>query len=143
MGGADIYRMKGVLNIAEYDKKFVCQAVHMIFNGNFDEEWAPDEVRQSKLVFIGKNLDHEELKKAFAACVFDESSRNKMMAALRFAVGTKVECRTGNGWQKGVVVKLLYREAGMASVAPYQVKLDSGPLIYVPQDVEQLCRKVE
>merc|ERR1712224_159508 len=33
----DIYRMKGVLAIAHARQKFVYQAVHMIFNGNFEE----------------------------------------------------------------------------------------------------------
>ena len=36
--GADIYRMKGILSIAFSDMKFVYQAVHMIFNGDFDDE---------------------------------------------------------------------------------------------------------
>ena len=54
--------MKGVLAIADTEQKFVYQAVHMIFNGDFDECWAEGEQRQSKLVFIGKNLDHDELK---------------------------------------------------------------------------------
>ena len=40
----------------------------MIFNGNFMEEWEADEPRESKLVFIGKNLNREELRKAFEAC---------------------------------------------------------------------------
>ena len=67
----DIYRMKGVLAIAHARQKFVYQAVHMIFNGNFEdsEVWGPDEERESKLVFIGKNLDKEALKVGFAACV--------------------------------------------------------------------------
>merc|ERR1711937_782224 len=41
--GGDIYRMKGVLNIANAKKKFVYQGVHMIFNGDFEEPWGPDE----------------------------------------------------------------------------------------------------
>ena len=51
--GKDLYRMKGVLAIKFAEEKFVYQAVHMIFNGNFDEEkWQSDEKRCSKLVFI-------------------------------------------------------------------------------------------
>merc|ERR1712146_839699 len=37
--GADIFRMKGVLAIKYADEKFVYQAVHMIFNGNFMDKW--------------------------------------------------------------------------------------------------------
>merc|ERR1712146_85669 len=79
--GADIFRMKGVLAIADAEKKFVYQAVHMIFNGDFDEEWAADEVRESKLVFIGKNLDHEKLKADFAACAATPELKEKKAKA--------------------------------------------------------------
>ena len=48
--------MKGVLAVAGSPKKFVYQAVHMIFDGVFEGEWAPSEERGNKLVFIGKNL---------------------------------------------------------------------------------------
>ena len=43
--GADLYRMKGVLNIKHADERFVYHAVHMIFNGDFDEDWGEDEER--------------------------------------------------------------------------------------------------
>jgi len=141
--GADIYRMKGVLSIANAEQKFVYQAVHMIFNGNFDEEWAPDEVRESKLVFIGKNIDHEALKAAFTACAVTEESKEKKLKALRFGIGSKVECNTGSGWKKGEVVKLMYREDGMppGMVAPYQVQLENGGCIYAPADQDEVIRK--
>eukprot|EP00310_Coccolithus_braarudii_P023490 CAMPEP_0183338848 /NCGR_PEP_ID=MMETSP0164_2-20130417/5993_1 /TAXON_ID=221442 /ORGANISM="Coccolithus pelagicus ssp braarudi, Strain PLY182g" /LENGTH=412 /DNA_ID=CAMNT_0025508761 /DNA_START=37 /DNA_END=1275 /DNA_ORIENTATION=- len=141
--GADIYRMKGVLAIAESDKKFVYQAVHMIFDGNFDEEWAPDEERNSKLVFIGKNLDKDELKAKFESCRFEKDTREKKIKNLRFGVGQVVECRTGDGWQKGKVIKLLYRDQGMppGMVAPYQVLLDDGKLIFAPEDRDELVRQ--
>ena len=31
--------------------------------------WGPDEKRVNKLVFIGKNLDHEELTSSFKDCI--------------------------------------------------------------------------
>ena len=62
--GNDIYRMKGVLAVAGSPKKFVYQAVHMIFDGVFEGEWGPDEPRGNKLVFIGKNLDKASLQEA-------------------------------------------------------------------------------
>ena len=66
--GADIYRMKGVLAIAGHDQRFVYQAVHMIFNGDFTDPWG-EEPRGNKLTFIGKNLDAEELQASFDACM--------------------------------------------------------------------------
>ena len=119
------------------------QAVHMIFNGDFDEAWTSGETRQSKLVFIGKNLDHAELKAAFAACAVTDDSRQKKLKSLRFGVGDKVECNTGGSFQKGEVKSLMYREEGMppGMVAPYQVKLQSGSMIYVPEDTDGFVRK--
>jgi len=78
--GADIYRMKGVLAISKSPLKFVYQAVHMIFDGRFDEPWGPGEPRENKLVFIGKNLDHEELKREFAACLDCPENMEKINA---------------------------------------------------------------
>jgi G3E family GTPase len=31
--------------------------------------WAPDEERKNKLIFIGRNLDRDQLKKDFEACI--------------------------------------------------------------------------
>jgi G3E family GTPase len=141
--GTDIFRMKGVLAIANAEQKFVYQAVHMIFNGNFEEVWAPDEKRESKLVFIGKNLDHAALKAAFAACAFSDDMKMKKIKSLRFTMGQQVECNTGQGWQKGEIVQMMYRDDGMppGMVAPYQVKLADGGLIYAPHDTDELIRK--
>jgi len=143
----DIYRMKGVLAIAHARQKFVYQAVHMIFNGNFEEGevWGPDEERESKLVFIGKNLDKEALKSGFAKCATSPELEEEKKKKLRFAMGDAVECRTGSGWQKGKVVALMYRDEYMPEgvVAPYQVKLDKGDLIYAPADDNQLIRKAQ
>jgi G3E family GTPase len=144
--GADIYRMKGVLSIANAEEKFVYQAVHMIFNGNFDpsEKWEAGEPRMSKLVFIGKNIDKDELKAGFAACAITPELTSKKMKSLRFAVGDRVECNTDRGWSKGEVVALMYRDEGMppGMVAPYQVKLEgSNTNIYAPADEDSIIRK--
>ena len=142
--GADLYRMKGVLAIKHAEQKFVYQAVHMIFNGNFDDEkWQPDEKRCSKLVFIGKNLNHAELKAGFDACIATPEQQEKKKKAMRFAIGDRVSCNTGGGWQPGAVASLMYRDEYMppGMVAPYQVKLDNGGLIYAPQDTDELIRK--
>jgi len=142
----DIYRMKGVLAIAHAKQKFVYQAVHMIFNGTFqdDEVWGPDEERESKLVFIGKNLDKEALKVGFAACVATPYQQEKKRKLLRFSVGDKVECKMGSGWKKGEVLELMYRDDSMPPgvVAPYYVKLDEGGRTYAPHDENDLIRRV-
>ena len=51
--GDNIYRMKGLLAVANEAQKFVYQGVHMALNAEFiDEVWGPGEARESKLVFI-------------------------------------------------------------------------------------------
>merc|ERR1740123_2323289 len=65
---------------------------------------------------------------------------------LRFAVGTRVQCRTGqgeDGWSNGSVAKLWYREDRWHKdrVAPYQIKLDDGRLIFAPLDDDRVVRE--
>ncbi|MBD2202239.1 GTP-binding protein [Calothrix sp. FACHB-1219] len=67
--GTDIFRMKGILNIAGEDHRFVFQGVHMIFDGKPDRPWKPTETRKNELVFIGRNLDEAKLKQDFQACL--------------------------------------------------------------------------
>lgn len=48
---------------------FNIQGVHDIFQGSPDRMWGPDEPRTNKIVFIGKNLDAQELEKGFRSCL--------------------------------------------------------------------------
>ena len=80
--GADIYRMKGVLAISGNPKKFVYQAVHMIFNGEFDEEWEEGEPRESKvLLTIGCGISCSPF---LSLATFAENARSP--GKLRFIV---------------------------------------------------------
>jgi G3E family GTPase len=67
--GTDIFRMKGILNIAGEDSRFVFQGVHMLFDGKADRKWKATETRKNELVFIGRNLDEAKLKEDFRACL--------------------------------------------------------------------------
>jgi G3E family GTPase len=66
--GPDIFRMKGILNIAGESDRFVFQGVHMLFEGKPDRPWKVGETPKNELVFIGRNLDAAELKASFLAC---------------------------------------------------------------------------
>jgi len=63
---------------------------------------------------------------------------------LRFPVGTRVECNTGE-WMSGTIVDHWWRSphwpASKPSV-PYQIKLDHGPTIFAPKDRDECIRKV-
>jgi len=67
--GVDLFRSKGVLAVKGMKDKFVFQAIHMLFANSQEGKWQPDEERRCKMIFIGKNLDREELTKGFMACM--------------------------------------------------------------------------
>ena len=72
----DLFRMKGVLAIEGCDDRYVFQGVHALFEGMPDRPLEDGEPRNSKLVFIGKELDREELKAGFEACKVGVSAVN-------------------------------------------------------------------
>jgi G3E family GTPase len=66
--GPDILRAKGILSVAGEDRRLVFQAVHMILEGDFQGSWKDGETRESRLVFIGRNLDEAALRAGFEGC---------------------------------------------------------------------------
>eukprot|EP00913_Durusdinium_trenchii_P001026 g944.t1 len=93
----DFLRVKAVLNIAGSDRKFVLQCVHMLRNQGFTEPWGPQEKRENRIIFIGRGMQprRRELTEGFQSCL--------MTKPLRFAVGTKIKAKTGegpNGWER-------------------------------------------
>ena len=66
--GPDILRAKGILDVKGEDRRLVFQAVHMILEGDWQRDWKPGEARDSRMVFIGRNLDEGALRKGFEAC---------------------------------------------------------------------------
>jgi G3E family GTPase len=71
--GVDIFRSKGVLAVKGMKQKFVFQAIHMLFANSMEGSWAPDEEKRCKMIFIGKNLDREELTNGFMKCMAKET----------------------------------------------------------------------
>lgn len=67
--GTDIFRTKGILNIAGENKRFVFQGVHMLFDGRPDRAWKPTETPKNELVFIGRNLNAAQLIEDFRKCL--------------------------------------------------------------------------
>jgi len=149
--GDSLYRMKGVLAIAHSDQKYVYHAVHASFEGGFAEPWGAEEQRDSKLVFIGKDLEPEALDASFNACLATSKNLERKREVLRFGVGARVECRIGRPsdsdvWATGQVVQLLFRDDWMppGCVAPYQVELDGnwhGNRVHVQADKDTYIRK--
>jgi len=67
--GSNIYRSKGILYIYGQPKRVVFQGVQMMFDAAPDRFWEPNEKRLSQLVFIGKELDQEAIRRGFELCV--------------------------------------------------------------------------
>ena len=66
--GPSILRSKGILAFKNEPKRFVFQGVHMILDGDVQREWRADEKRISRIVFIGRHLKEDEIRKGFLAC---------------------------------------------------------------------------
>ena len=67
--GANIYRCKGILSIQGQPKRVVFQGVQMMFDATPERFWKPDEDRQSRMVFIGKELDESRIRAGFESCL--------------------------------------------------------------------------
>jgi G3E family GTPase len=66
--GQDLLRTKGILAYAGDDRRFAFQAVHMMADGDFIGLWRDGEPRNSRLVFIGRNLNRPQLRRGFEQC---------------------------------------------------------------------------
>ena len=67
--GPSILRSKGILSFKGDDERFVFQGVHMIIDGDHQRPWNKDEKRESRIVFIGRNLPREKIAEGFDGCV--------------------------------------------------------------------------
>ena len=67
--GTKLMRYKGVLNIKGIDKRVVFQGVHMLMGSDAGAPWKPGEKRDSKMVFIGRDMPKDVLLDGLAQCV--------------------------------------------------------------------------
>jgi len=67
--GPSILRCKGILSFKDDDQRFVFQGVHMILDGDHQRPWNKDEKRESRIVFIGRNLPSKKIAEGFEGCV--------------------------------------------------------------------------
>ena len=67
--GPDILRLKGIVAFQGDEDRYVVQGVHMIVEGDHQRPWKNDEKRETRMVFIGRNLDREKIERTFNACV--------------------------------------------------------------------------
>jgi G3E family GTPase len=67
--GPEILRLKGILSFKDDPERYVVQGVHMIIEGNHQRAWKDGEKRESRLVFIGRNLNEAMLRAGFEGCL--------------------------------------------------------------------------
>ncbi|NJN20485.1 MAG: cobalamin biosynthesis protein CobW [Leptolyngbya sp. RL_3_1] len=60
----EIYRVKGFVNVPQKPLRLVLQGVGHRFETFYDRPWQPTEIRQTRLVIIGKSLDESLLSAA-------------------------------------------------------------------------------
>ena len=67
--GPSILRCKGILAFKDDPERFVFQGVHMILDGEHQRPWNPGENRESRIIFIGRKLPEERIRKGFEGCL--------------------------------------------------------------------------
>lgn len=128
---AKLYRYKGIISVKGIPQKFIFQGVGMNFDGGFcDIDWKDDETRESRFVFIGKNLDPKLYRDGFIACKED--------APLRFEVDQIVECNIDGAYKVGKI--LMHWDEGNA----YRIEVQNVDKsnVWAPVDIDEYVRAV-
>lgn len=63
--GKNIFRIKGVFNIEGSSHKLIFQGVHNDVEWMPGSPWSDEEKKETRIVFIGKNLDSYDIAKSF------------------------------------------------------------------------------
>ncbi len=67
--GANLLRMKGILNLRGDPDQFLFQGVRMEFEGRPGRPWDTNENRLNRLVFIGRELKEGAITQGFKSCL--------------------------------------------------------------------------
>jgi G3E family GTPase len=67
--GQKILRSKGILAFSDDDERYVFQGVHMMLEGDHQRPWKDGEPRESRLVFIGRELPEQTIRDGFERCI--------------------------------------------------------------------------
>lgn len=63
----EIYRIKGFVAVANKPMRLVMQGVGTRFEKFYDRPWKPEEIKQTRLVFIGRDLQSSEIESQLVA----------------------------------------------------------------------------
>ncbi|WDF53959.1 CobW family GTP-binding protein [Mucilaginibacter sp. KACC 22063] len=69
---SDVYRVKGILWAEGYPRKIIVQSVNHDLAIGFGDSWAEDEIKDSRMVFIGRKLNPPGFEKMLRQCLFKQ-----------------------------------------------------------------------
>ena len=72
--GPQLMRYKGVVHIGGIPQRVIIQGVHMLMSNDYGKTWRKDEPRESRIVFIGKDLPRELLTGGLEDCLVSSRS---------------------------------------------------------------------
>ena len=78
--GRDLLRLKGILDIDGESRRYVIHGVHMTLDGRPGRPWDHSERRINEIVFIGRNLDLDQMTDGFVACFTDNLAKASLVA---------------------------------------------------------------
>ncbi|MGJ4941539.1 GTP-binding protein [Bradyrhizobium sp. STM 3843] len=67
--GPKILRSKGILAFQDDEDRYVFQGVHMMLEGDHQRKWKEGEPRESRVVFIGRELPEAAIREGFERCI--------------------------------------------------------------------------
>jgi len=71
-----IYRIKGIINVPDMDHKMILQSVFKTYRFTNGSDWSADEKRESKIVFIGNQVEKESMERLFKQSLLKENDVN-------------------------------------------------------------------
>jgi len=71
---ANVYRVKGIIYSHGFQSRLVLQTVGKSLSITVGETWLPDEIRETKIVIIGKGLKVYGFDKMFRTCLYPEAT---------------------------------------------------------------------
>ncbi|MEM8901952.1 MAG: GTP-binding protein, partial [Bacteroidota bacterium] len=69
---SQVYRIKGIVALPGYDKRVILQSVKTSFVAVDGSPWKEGEIRESKIVFIGRGLKKEGFQKLLSQYIMTE-----------------------------------------------------------------------
>jgi G3E family GTPase len=67
--GSNLMRYKGVIAVADHDRRVVLQGVHMLMGTDQGAPWKQDEPPNSRIVFIGKDMPRDLILRGLEQCL--------------------------------------------------------------------------